>query len=171
MIRDAKVKYLNANIKNLKDGDSSKWWRRTKQLIGVSKGSTWFKQLLDNMILQELTERINDIFVSLTADFDPLPVHDSTIEDFIEVPDEFLVSVDDCFNELRSIKLNKSPGPDIFSNRILKEFAYELAPVICNIYNSSMIDGVLLSSLKQCVSSRPFLSAHCRPQLKVIYAQ
>ena len=89
----------------------------------------------------ELTEMINGFFVSLTADFDPLPVHDSTLEDTIEVPDEFLVSVDDCFNELRSIKLNKSPGPDIIPNKILKEFAYELSPVICNIDNSSMIDG------------------------------
>ena len=60
VIRDVKVKYFNVNIKKLKDGDSSKWWKITKQLIGVSKGSTWFKQLLDDMTLYELWTYWND---------------------------------------------------------------------------------------------------------------
>jgi hypothetical protein len=43
---------------------------------------------------------------------------------------------------------NKSPGPDLIPNKILKMFAFELAPVIADVYNSSLSQGVVPSQLK-----------------------
>jgi hypothetical protein len=43
----------------------------------------------------------------------------------------------------RKIKTNKSPGPDLIPNKILKMFAFELAPVIADVYNSSLSQGVV----------------------------
>jgi hypothetical protein len=55
------------------------------------------------------------------------------------------------YNELRIIRINKSPGPDKIPNKILKVFAYELAPVITDIYNSSIIQGVFPMNLKRSI--------------------
>ena len=55
------------------------------------------------------------------------------------------------YNELRKIRINKSPGPDMIPNKILKVFAYELAPVITDIYNSSIIQGVFPMNLKRSI--------------------
>jgi hypothetical protein len=53
------------------------------------------------------------------------------------VPGEYLIGANKVYNELRKTRTNKSPGPDMIPNKILKVFAYELAPVITDIYNSS----------------------------------
>ena len=37
---------------------------------------------------------------------------------------------------LRGIKIKKAPGPDGLPNVVLKEFAYELGPVISDMYNA-----------------------------------
>jgi hypothetical protein len=57
-----------------------------------------------------------------------------------------------AYNELRKIRINKSPGPDMIPHKILKVFAYyELAPVITDIYNSSIIQGVFPMNLKRSI--------------------
>jgi hypothetical protein len=63
----------------------------------------------------------------------------------------YLINVNKVYNELRKIRTNKSPGPDMIPNKILIVFAYELAPVITDIYNSSIIQGVFLMNLKQSI--------------------
>ena len=51
------------------------------------------------------------------------------------------------YKALRQIKLNKSPGP--IPNKILKEFAAELCPVLTDIYNSSLKQGYVPAQLKE----------------------
>ena len=41
--------------------------------------------------------------------------------------------------------LNKSSGPDVVPNKIWKEFAWELAPVLWNIYSTSLRQGMVPS--------------------------
>lgn len=65
------------------------------------------------------------------------------------VPDEFLVSSREAVTALQSIKIKKAPGPDRVPNVILKQFAFELAPVISEIYNASLREGSLPPLLKQ----------------------
>jgi hypothetical protein len=53
------------------------------------------------------------------------------------------------FAALQHIKLTKSCGSDLIPNKILKTFAFELAPVVCDIYNTSMKQGVFPQQLKR----------------------
>ena len=42
---------------------------------------------------------------------------------------------------LCALKTKKSPGPDEIPNVVWKEFAFELSPVLADIYNSSLEQG------------------------------
>ena len=69
----------------------------------------------------------------------------------LEVPSEYLVNTQQVYRRLREIKTTKSPGPDMLPNKILKIFACELAPIIADIYNSSMMQGVFPKALKRSI--------------------
>ena len=89
---------------------------------------------------------INTFFTSLTSHFSPLQPDSSVTQ--LDVPPFFLVDTRQVYQALRKIKTNKSPGPDLIPNKILKMFAFKLAPVIANVYNSSLSQGVVPSQLK-----------------------
>ena len=61
------------------------------------------------------------------------------------------MSAHQAFCALRSVKVKKSPGPDKVSNRIWKEFAFELAPVLRDLYNTSLVEGVVPCAWKQSI--------------------
>ena len=63
-----------------------------------------------------------------------------------EIQEELYVSVHEAYKALRSVK--KSAGPDGIPNSVLKEFAFELAPVIADIYNASFREGYTPTLLK-----------------------
>ena len=54
-----------------------------------------------------------------------------------------------AYKALRCIKLKKSAGPDPVPNLVWKEFAFELSPVACNLYNSSLTVGYIPDILKE----------------------
>jgi hypothetical protein len=60
-----------------------------------------------------------------------------------------LASTGEVYKSLCSLKTGKVPGPDGIPNVILKTFAFELAPVIADIYNSSLRDAYLPRLLKR----------------------
>ena len=51
--------------------------------------------------------------------------------------------------DLSKLATNKAIGPEGISNRIVKEFAPEITPVIQDIYNQSVREGYVPDSLKQ----------------------
>ena len=60
-----------------------------------------------------------------------------------ELPDEFIISVDDTVSALRKVKTNKSTGPDNIPAGGLKEHADCLAAPLASIFNCSLREGVL----------------------------
>ena len=50
-------------------------------------------------------------------------------------------------------KVAKAVGPDNIPNKILKDFAPELAPIIQDIYNQSLKEGYISSLLKGTMSA------------------
>ena len=54
------------------------------------------------------------------------------------VPQEIFVSNEEVFRSLSSLNVAKAVGPDNIPNKLFKDFAHELAPVIRNIYNQSL---------------------------------
>jgi hypothetical protein len=52
---------------------------------------------------------------------------------------------------LSSIKTTKAVGPDNIPNRLLKDFANELTPVIMDIYNQSLRESYIPPILKSSI--------------------
>ena len=103
-------------------------------------------KLVQSVILMKYKSSLMTFFTSLTSLFSPLQP-DSTVTQ-LDVPASFLVDTGQVYQALRKIKTNKSPGPDLIPNKILKMFAFELAPVIADVYNSSLSQGVVPYQLK-----------------------
>jgi hypothetical protein len=89
----------------------------------------------------------NNFLVGLTSHFQTLDHNDT--DELMEVPDRFLVDTGKVYSTLRRIKVTKSPGPDNIPNKSLKTFAFELAPVVTDIYNASMVQGNFPQQLKR----------------------
>ena len=76
------------------------------------------------------------------------------------------MSSHEAFKALRRLKTNKAPGPDCIPCLILKMFAFELSPILAELYNTSIKQGFLPSLLKSAVvcplpKRRPPKSIEC----------
>jgi hypothetical protein len=107
-----------------------------------------YNQLLSNVVpnCHDLAEVFNCFLSGLTSHFAPLRREEEQLD--FNVPGEYLIDANKVYNELRKIRTNKSPGPEMIPIKILKVFPYELAPVITDIYNSSIIQGAFPMNLK-----------------------
>ena len=65
---------------------------------------------------------------------------------------------------LRALKVKKSPGPELIPNIVWEEFAFELSPVLADIYNSSLERGYVPAQLKQAIVVPV---PKCRPPMSV----
>ena len=123
--------------------------------------------LEDNVDLKALANKINDMLLGVTENFSPLPQQNEKIE----VPVELLATVQEVQFSLKSIKLSKSVGPDNLPNKVLKEFAPELATVIQDIYNQSWIEGYVPQLLTDAPLLLPYQKKTLHKQLKKICAR
>jgi hypothetical protein len=119
----------------MENTSSNKWWREIKRLSGQDVKQQWHHQFLEEyMDVKSLANSINDIFVDLTNDFEPLTPSGPPLY----VPEDLLVTQHEVYHALSSINISKAVGPDNIPNKLLKDFAFELAPVIQDIYNQSL---------------------------------
>ena len=89
------------------------------------------------MDIKSLANNINAIFVDLTNHFETLmPIGPPPY-----VPEHLLVSQYEVYHALSSINIGKAVGLDNIPNKLLRDFAFELAPVVQDIYNQSLKDG------------------------------
>ena len=96
-----------------------------------------------------LSNKVNKFFISLTDHFTPLEPPVLVPQ---EVPPEFRVSEWEAFRALLAVKIGKAIGPDCSPDRVLKDFAQELAPVVKDIYNKSLTGGYFPDALKASLS-------------------
>ena len=61
------------------------------------------------------------------------------------MPSKSIVLSCEAYRALRAIKWNKACGPDGILNRILKTFAFELGPVIADLYSTSLREVFVFS--------------------------
>ena len=108
--------------------------------MGQDTQQEWHYQFLgDNGNVKILADRVNDFFLSITENFSPL----SPLCPTQHVPNEFLVSEAEVYRSLSSLQVAKSVGPDELPNKVLKEFATELSPVIQDIYDQSIKSSII----------------------------
>ena len=82
-------------------------------------------------------------FLSVSDHLPRLDKDDNVFTVHEELPDEFIISVDDTVSALRKVKTNKSTGPDNIPAWVLKEHADCLAAPLASIFNCSLREGVL----------------------------
>jgi hypothetical protein len=118
--------------------------------------------------IEELAENINSFFVNLSSDFQPLE-DDPNYQ--AKCPPDMLVDPYKACRVLKEVKCQKSVGPDEILNRILRDFAFELSPVVSDVYNSTLRQDKIPELLKSSIVSPIYLSV-CRPrQLRTTFVQ
>ena len=95
-------------------------------------------------------------FLSVSDHLPRLEKDDNVFTVHEELPDEFIISVDDTFSALRKVKTNKSTGPDNIPAWVLKEHAHSLAAPLTSIFNCSLREGVLLTAWKSAIKHNSF---------------
>ena len=147
-VKKAKNHYYHDKVAQVESTNSSKWWRHIKSLTGQDIQQEWYYQFLeDTMNTKLLANKINDFFASLADHLTPL-TRDSPSS---LVPQEIFVSNEEVFRSLSSLNVAKAVGPDNIPNKLFKDFAHELAPVIRNIHNQSLRERYIPSLLKSSV--------------------
>ena len=124
----------------------AKWWRDIKNLVGQVARQEWYHQFLENdKYIKRLANTINNYFVELTDHFPPQGVLP------LSVPYKLLISEYEAYKSLSSIQTWKAVGLDNIPNRILKDFGFELAPLVCDIYNQSLRERYIPALLKSSI--------------------
>ena len=101
------------------------------------------------MDIKSLANKVNEFFSKAHRSFSTTCTVPRSPAFF--VPHEFLVSEGEVYRSLSSLQVAKAVGPDNIPNKILKDFAPELAPVIQDIYNQSLKEGYIPSLLKSSI--------------------
>ena len=149
-MKAAKSHYYKHKVAELGQTNPRKWWKQIKSLMGQDIQQEWHYQFLgDNGNVKILADRVNDFFLSITDNFSPL----SPLCPTQHVPNEFLVSEAEVYRSLSSLQVAKSVGPDELPNKVLKEFATELSPVIQDIYNQSIKEAYIPDLLQSSIIS------------------
>ena len=140
--------FYDRKVSKLKETCVRRWWKEIKGLTGLRCSESWVQQMLGDQLesTELLANSFNTFLAGLTADFVPLP--EIIPGSFFPVPEHLLVDTRMVYKALRGIKSNKSGGPDPIPGKVWKEFAFELSPVIANIY-ASMVQGYVPVFLKQ----------------------
>ncbi|CAB4025070.1 Hypothetical predicted protein [Paramuricea clavata] len=139
------------SVEKLKNSNPERWWKEVKAIGGLSSKKSWYSQLFSDDVrnCEDLAKNFNNFLTALTSHFDPLTLDE--IQEGLEVPNHYLVDAQQIYRKLSKIKTTKSPGPDMFPKKILKTFAFELAPVMSDIFNSSMTQGTFPKALKRSI--------------------
>ena len=139
----AKQYYYHNKLAEVDSINAVKWCRQIKSLTGQDIQQEWYHQFLDeSRNTQALAKKINIFFVSLTEHFSPL----TQAKPSSFVPQELFV-----YRSLSTLNIVKAVGPDKIPNKLPKDFALELAPVIQDIYNQTLEEGHIPTLLKSLV--------------------
>ena len=93
-----------------------------KQIAGFSKKKTFSNLVIEDQVVsgQQLADKINNTFISVTRDLPPLrhiPSSDSQSEStYSNFPIEFVIKEEEVYSRLSAISSSKAVGPDEIPN-------------------------------------------------------
>ena len=155
-------RFYAKKIQNLRTCNAANWWRQTKQLTGqVSKPDlVGLANELTDGDMHKLACRINASLINVSADLTRLTMADdvcrqqvlpTTAATTAATPGdcEYIISEYAVFRSLERINIRKAPGPDNLPNWFLRDFAFALCDPLCQIFNSSVREGVVPTAWKR----------------------
>ena len=143
-----KFEFYQKHILAISESGSRDWWKNMKKIMGLNGNSNSNMEELAKKSTDgdfaELANIMNNFFgLSVSDDLPRLDKDDNLFTVHDELPDAFIISVDDTVSALRKVKTNKSTGPDNIPAWVLKEHADCLAAPLASIFNCSLREGVL----------------------------
>ena len=140
-IKKAKRDYHATQMERIRTAEPRNWFNHMKRILGTKQ-----KDSLDN--IPEVTnnpdrcaDTINKHFAAINTTLPPLRQED--LPAYLPArPTPIIVSEHQVYRLLKSIPSTKAPGPGDIPPRLLKEFGPELAKPFCDIFNSSLQEGV-----------------------------
>ncbi|KAI8513106.1 hypothetical protein Bbelb_097450 [Branchiostoma belcheri] len=105
--------------------------------------------ILDYYSCKDKAELLNDIFVQ-TASGSNYPDHMKRLPQYTNKElTHIQLSVEEVYNVLQGLHVNKAPGPDGIPNRLLKEAAPVVSASLCELFNYSLATGQVPTEWKQ----------------------
>ena len=146
-IKVAKYHFFNHEVADLGKTEMKKYWTQIESQTDQDIQHEWLHQVLDESCvdLNSVTNKVNNYFVSLRDGFEALKYCEPAIQ---PVSPDLLVSLREAHTSQSSLNTSKAIGPDMIPNRVLKEFVPELAPIIMDIFNRSLLEGYVPDLLK-----------------------
>ena len=144
----ARTTFTAKKLTQIDPKNPSTWYSTVKQICGMNnKVSKVVIPGYENSPSSDFAKAVNDHFGRICSSLPAL--------DLAQLP-AYLpattvapsVTRSQVWRELSHIKVRKAPGPDGLPNRILKEFAFEISEVLCNIINASLFQGLVPSQWK-----------------------
>ena len=146
-IRSAKSDYenrialaLQTNTKNLKT-----WWKLSKQILNLDKGSEPIPDLKHNNMTiendQEKAEIFNEYFIDQSRLIDANKFPPLLPEPTYARLKQIDITTSDVRDILKSLNISKASGPDLVSPRLLKEGANQLSTPLSKFFNRLINSG------------------------------
>ncbi len=142
-IARAKKEHYKNRVQRHKKANPGEWYKQIKLMTNLSKSETTIQPPpgVDVNDYKSVANSINDVFVSVSKDLDPLdtsklpaylpdPKPSPTVEEF------------EVYQMLNKIKAGKAGGPDGISARLIREFSYELANRLQIFLTSHIMKGL-----------------------------
>ena len=151
-ISQRKRTYYSNKVKQLRFSEPKKWWDYIKKISGKNNTTSAIHITRDGDELTgpALAHVLNNHFSNVSADLPSLDL--SSLPAYLPATEPVpLITPQEVCKKLLKINPLKSQGPDSVSNRILKEFAYELALPVCTIFNTSLSTGLVPSIWKDAI--------------------
>ena len=142
-VKQARSDYLNNQVLDgLESGNTKLFYRYIKSLKNDNTGLAPLKSGAKLVTASQekadiLLEEFSSVFTKEDTDFIPWQGPAS------QKIDEITVTENGVKKLLQQLKPHKASGPDRISNRVLRELADELAPIITFIFNQSLQSGTI----------------------------
>ena len=139
--RRNKEKLIASNIKK----NPKAFWNFVRGKTAVKTGITDLKTS-DGLVLtkdEDKAGELNRFFASVFTKEDLNNVPNLEVIGEVEKLDNFDISETEVDNLLKSIKTDKSPGPDLIHNRVLHETKDIIKVPLTNLFNKSLETGVI----------------------------
>ena len=135
--------YYTNKVQHLKSSDSRKWWDCVNQMSGEKRPATNNIKIVKNgttLSGKDLAQSLNTYFLSVSNDLSTL--NPLLLPAYLPAPRPVpKIFPDEVCTKMLNTKVFKSSGPDNIPNRIIKDFAFELAEPVCHIFNTSLSTG------------------------------
>ena len=142
-LREAKKEYKIKLSEKITPGkfSSKDWWKTIKTLLGKDKMDDIPPLIKNGQPINDPNDKaniFNQYFQSQTElDDSNIPVPELPQSNFSLSSIE--LTIEEVQSTLKSLVTGKACGPDQINNRILKELSIELAPVLTDLFNTSLL--------------------------------